>query len=85
VESGGEDPTPILTPDTEKIDNKKYVRKFLVRRKRQLELMFTNGLNHWTVYIMESAVDEPFHISDIKLSDDNRTIIVYYSLSSNEQ
>jgi len=40
--------------------------------------MFTNGLKHWTTCINKSEVDEPFHISDITVSDNKSKIVAYY-------
>ena len=56
------------------------VRQFLVRKKNSLELMYTNGLTHWTDHVANSEVKPPFSISDVSLSSNNATIIAYYQV-----
>lgn len=56
----------------------------MIRRQRSLEMMFTNGLNHWTTFIASSEVQDPFHISDVILSPNNKSLIAYYSILGNE-
>lgn len=50
---------------------KEMVRQFLIRKKCSLELMYTNGLTHWTDHVANSEVKLPFMISDVSLSKDN--------------
>lgn len=65
-------------------EKSKNMRQFLIRRKKSLELMFTNGLNHTTSFIAHSEVQDPFHISDVMLSANNKSLIAYYSIQGNE-
>ena len=62
----------------------KVIIEFLVRRKRSLEIMRTNGLNFQTTYIANSQVNAPIHISDSILSLNKRTIIAYYSMEGDD-
>lgn len=54
------------------------VQRFLVRRTRFLEIMYTNGMTSWEEPIKNSQVSYPQVISDITLSKDNQKLIVYY-------
>ena len=54
--------------------------QFLVRRRRCLQIMFTNGLNFQTYQIDKSQESHPFFISNLKLSQNKRTIILHYSM-----
>ena len=62
----------------------KIVRQFLVRRQRSLEIMFTNGLNHWVEEIPKTEVVYPFQISDVVLSPDNYRLIVFDSVKGED-
>ena len=67
-------------------EHKKYsARQFLVRKKRSLELMYTNGLNCYSMKIPNSDVQPPFNVSDITLSNNGKIILAYYSVSGNDQ
>jgi hypothetical protein len=68
---------------TNKFQNMGFLRQFLVRRKRVLELMITNGLTFQVMEIQSSRCDPPYEISDIMLSKDNSILLAYYSLESN--
>lgn len=46
--------------------------------------MLTNGLNYQTKFIQDSMVSYPFHISDLSMSTNKRTIIAYYSIEGND-
>lgn len=68
------------------INNQKkdqLVQQFLVRRKRSLELMYTNGLYHSVEQINNTRVDAPQIISDITLSQNNQKLIVFFSIVGN--
>ena len=56
---------------------------FLVRRKRSLEIMYTNGLYHWVEPINNTRVHPPFIISDITLSQNNQKLFVFFTMSGN--
>lgn len=62
----------------------KFLRSFLIRRRRSLEVMYTNGLSHWTEFIEKSDVKAPFIISDINLSSSCNKLIAFYSVMGNE-
>lgn len=62
----------------------KVLQQFLIRRKRSLELMYTNGLCHWVTEIKGSKVESPYIISDISLSQDNRILIVFCQVKNME-
>lgn len=70
--------------DSRKNSQPKTVIEFLVRRKRSLEIMKTNGLNFTTTYITNSLVNAPIHISDSILSQNKKTIIAYYSVEGDD-
>ena len=59
-------------------------RQILVRRKRLLEILFTNGLIYMNVVVPESAAIKPYVISDIMLSANNSNLIVFYSILGKE-
>ena len=59
----------------------KFVRQFLIRRLRSLEIMFTNGLTHQVDPVPNSEVKYPFVISDVILGQDNQKLIVYNSVA----
>ena len=40
----------------------KEVRQFMVRRKRHLEIIYTNGLEYWTEKVDKSEVKHPYYI-----------------------
>jgi len=60
------------------------MRKFLIRRKLSLEVLYTNGLIYWTEFINQSDVSPPYNITDITLSKDNTKLIAAYSPQENE-
>lgn len=64
-------------PDTKP----KYIRQFLIRRLRSLEIMFTNGLTHQVEPVPNSEVKYPFVISDVILGQNNQKLIVYNSVA----
>jgi hypothetical protein len=65
---------------SDKLDKKKkQFRKFLVRRQRSLEIMFTNGLYYWSEMVPNSEIKHPFEIQDIILSKNFKHLLVYYS------
>ena len=43
-------------------------RRFLVRRQRSLEILFTNGIYHWVNIVPGAESNAPFEITDIILS-----------------
>ena len=59
-------------------------RQFLVRRRRSLEIMITNGVSYSSVLVPQSTCYRPFEINDIILSRDNSKLIVYQSMGENE-
>ena len=62
----------------------KEVRQFMVRRKRHLEIVYTNGLEYWTERVDKSEVKHPYYIQDIIMSPDNNILISYCSIPGNE-
>ena len=52
-------------------DVAKEYRQFMVRRKKDLEIIYTNGVVYWTEKIQKSKVFSPFFIQDIMVSQDN--------------
>ena len=52
--------------------------QFLVRRKRLIEIMFTNGLTFFTEAINESFSKAPYFIQDINLSENGNLLIATY-------
>ena len=61
------------------VENDIILRHFLVRRIRSLEVMFTNGLNHWCEFVQGSDIMAPFTISNVKLVSEGTVLIVNYS------
>lgn len=59
-------------------------RQILVRRKRCLQVMFTNGLMYMTSDIPKSEANKPFVISDIMLSSNGQKLVVFYSIVGKE-
>ena len=64
------------------VDNKdvQCYRQILVRRKRCLQVMFTNGLMYMTYDVPGSFAQKPFIISDIMLNANGDKLIVFYSI-----
>ena len=54
-------------------------RKFLIRRKLVMQLMYTNGLTHWTEPIDGTQPLVGFQTSEVKLKRDHSRFIVLYS------
>ena len=52
---------------TNKNEYKEY-RQFMVRRKKHLEMIYTNGIIYWVDKIHGSQVNPPFCIQDIMVS-----------------
>lgn len=42
--------------------DQKQFRQFLVRRKKHLEVLFTNGLNQWSETVPNSEIRAPHYI-----------------------
>lgn len=55
-------------------------RLFLIRKKHWLELFYTNGLFFWLDKIDKSEVDNPFIITEVKVSADKKKIIMFYNI-----
>jgi len=55
------------------------MRRFLIRRKISLELMYTNGLCYQIDTIKGSFVHPPNQIQDICLSNDNSKLLAFIS------
>lgn len=68
----------------EKANTKKVYRQFLVRRKRHLEIMLTNGLTFWTEQVPQSKVTKPYYIQDMTLSKNNSTLVIQVALQDND-
>lgn len=47
-----------------------------------MEIMLTNGLNHWSSIVNMSQADPPYVISGMSLSTDNQNLIVYYQVKN---
>lgn len=62
-----------------KQEQPKEFRRFLIRRQRSLEILFTNGLYFWVNPVPQSETNPPYEISDIILSRNKQTLLVYYS------
>lgn len=61
-----------------------YVRQYIIRRKRSLEIMITNGLSFQTHHIFNSMVPSPLLIYDVVLSHDKQKLIAFYSTEHGE-
>ena len=59
-------------------------RKFLVRRKQVLELMYTNGLYHRVEKIQDSWADRGYYISEIIMRNDMKQFVACYAQDHNE-
>mmetsp|Transcript_27878 Transcript_27878/g.42162 ORF Transcript_27878/g.42162 Transcript_27878/m.42162 type:complete len:256 (+) Transcript_27878:298-1065(+) len=63
--------------------SKQQLREFIVRRKRSLETLLTNGLFQWTNYIENAMVNSPLFISDLSFS--GVSLLVTYSSTDMNQ
>ena len=45
--------------------------------------MYTNGLYFWREIVQASTVNPPTQITEIKLSSDKKTLIMYFNLKGN--
>ena len=59
--------------------------KFMVRRKRHLEMMYTDGLRFWTEKVERSEANHPYSLYDIILSPDNNTLLAYCHTTGNDK
>lgn len=62
---------------------KKVFRQFIVRRKRSMEIMLTNGLTYWTEPVPNSETYEPFEIIDMAISNDKRLLVIQQCIPDN--
>ena len=62
----------------------KEYRQFMVRKLRHLEIIYTDGLEYWTVQVDQSEVKPPYYIADILMSNDNGILLSYSSIRGNE-
>ena len=60
------------------------LRLFLIRKKCQLDLLYTNGLYFWREMVPNSDVNSPYQMTEIKLSSDKKILIMYYSVKGNQ-
>ena len=51
-----------------KFDQLKEYRQFMVRRKKHLEIIYTNGITYWSEIVEKSAVNHPYFVQDIMMS-----------------
>lgn len=58
-------------------DKHQFVRQYIIRRKRTLETMVTNGLSFQTYPIQSSFVPPPMIIYDVTLSQDKQKLIAF--------
>lgn len=62
----------------------KFLRQFLVRRRKSLEIMLTNGIHHWVKPIDKSETNRPYVTHKVQLSQNNEKIIIYYDTEKQE-
>lgn len=54
----------------------KYLRQFLVRRRKCLEILVTNGINFWIRPIPKSLTHNPYVTKRVQLSNNKKKIIL---------
>jgi len=65
-------------------DDIKEARVFIIRRKRHLEMMYTNGTLYWTSIVDGSQINYPYYIQDAIMSPDNTTLLAYCSVETGD-
>ena len=61
------------------------VRIFLIRKKNQLDLLFSNGLYFWLETVPNSKVDSPLYITATKVSADKKIMVMYFNQKGKDQ
>ena len=63
---------------SEKDKKQKALRQFIVRRRRSVDILLTDGVHYWIENIPGSEVEKPYTTHTIDLSNSNKKIILVY-------
>ena len=70
--------------DLSKYDQVKEYRQFMVRRRKHLEIMYTNGIVYWNQKVAKSEVKTPYFIQDIIMDKKCKTLLSYHAIPGHE-
>jgi len=59
-------------------NNEKTFRQVIIRKRRNIYIMLTNGIHFSMEPVPQSEVYQPYEINYCCLSPDNQTMVVYY-------